>query len=81
MNNLPSGYFRDLQIIKEVFLPAFQELKECLQMAAYIMDKIKSTSIFWMMIVTFIYLVWKRLTVWLLRACHSVMLIRRWAWI
>ena len=29
------------QIIKEVFLPAFQELKECLQMAAYIMDKIK----------------------------------------
>lgn len=25
MNNLPSGYFRDLQIIKEVFLPAFQE--------------------------------------------------------
>ena len=41
MNNLPSGYFRDLQIIKEVFLPAFQELKDCLQMATYIMDKIK----------------------------------------
>ena len=29
-NNLPSGYFRDLQIIKEVFLPAFRELKDCL---------------------------------------------------
>ncbi len=29
-NNLPSGYFRDLQIIKEVFLPAFDELKDCL---------------------------------------------------
>ena len=28
MNNLPSGYFRDLQIIKEVFLPAFQELRD-----------------------------------------------------
>lgn len=41
MNNLPSGYFRDLQIIKEVFLPAFQELKDCIQMASYIMDKIK----------------------------------------
>ena len=41
MNNLPSGYFRDLQIIKEVFLPAFQELKDCLQMTTYIMDKIK----------------------------------------
>ena len=27
MNNLPCGYFRDLQIIKEVFLPAFEELK------------------------------------------------------
>ena len=27
-NNLPSGYFRDLQIIKEVFLPAFDELKD-----------------------------------------------------
>lgn len=40
-NNLPCGYFRDLQIIKEVFLPAFQELKECLQMATYIMKKIK----------------------------------------
>ena len=26
MNNLPVGYFRDLQIIKEVFLPAFDEL-------------------------------------------------------
>ena len=41
MNNLPSGYFRDLQIIKEVFLPAFDELKDCLRMSAYIMDKIK----------------------------------------
>ena len=41
MNNLPSGYFRDLQIIKEVFLPSFEELEDCLQMATYIMDKIK----------------------------------------
>ncbi len=41
MNNLPSGYFRDLQIIKEAFLPAFDELKDCLRMAAYIMNRIK----------------------------------------
>jgi len=41
MNNLPSGYFRDLQIIKEVFLPAFGELLDCLQMSAYIMERIK----------------------------------------
>ena len=41
MNNLPSGYFRDLQIIKEAFLPAFDELKDCLVMAAYIINKMK----------------------------------------
>lgn len=39
MNNLPCGYFRDLQIIKEVFLPAFGELDDCLSMAAYIINK------------------------------------------
>ena len=41
MNNLPVGYFRDLQIIKEVFLPAFDELKDCLQMTAYIINNIE----------------------------------------
>ena len=41
MNNLPMGYFRDLQIIKEVFLPAFDELEDCLQMAAYIINKME----------------------------------------
>jgi argininosuccinate lyase len=41
MNNLPVGYFRDLQIIKEVFLPAFDELSDCLQMAAYIINKME----------------------------------------
>lgn len=41
MNNLPTGYFRDLQIIKEVFLPAFEELKDCLRMADYIMQRIQ----------------------------------------
>ena len=41
MNNLPVGYFRDLQIIKEAFLPAFDELKDCLQMAAYIINKME----------------------------------------
>ena len=41
MNNLPSGYFRDLQIIKEIFLPAFGELKDCLQMCAYIINKME----------------------------------------
>ena len=41
MNNLPSGYFRHLQIIKEVFLPCFQELRDCLSMVTYIIQRIK----------------------------------------
>lgn len=41
MNNLPSGYFRDLQIIKELFLPAFGEIKECIAMATYIIKRIE----------------------------------------
>ena len=41
MNNLPSGYFRDLQILKEVFLPAFQELRDCLSMATYIISRME----------------------------------------
>lgn len=41
MNNLPVGYFRDLQIIKELFLPAFESLNDCLQMATYIIRRIE----------------------------------------
>lgn len=41
MNNLPSGYFRDLQEIKEAFLPAFDQLLECLEMARYIVERIE----------------------------------------
>ena len=41
MNNLPSGYFRDLQIIKELFIPAFQELTDCLAMSTYIIQKME----------------------------------------
>ena len=40
-NNLPSGYFRDLQISKEVFLPAFDELKDCLRMVTHMMREVK----------------------------------------
>lgn len=41
INNLPSGYFRDYQIIKEVFLPAFDELTDCLRMVTYILKELK----------------------------------------
>ncbi len=34
INNLPSGYFRDLQMVKEVFLPSFKELNDCLNIAS-----------------------------------------------
>ncbi len=40
-NNLPSGYFRDLQIIKEIFFPAFGELSDCIDMAGMMMRKIE----------------------------------------
>ena len=40
-NNLPSGYFRGLQIIKEVFLPAFDELKDCIRMVTHMMREVK----------------------------------------
>lgn len=41
MNNLPCGYFRDLQELKEAFLPAFDRLIDCLHMTTYIIERIK----------------------------------------
>jgi len=38
INNLPSGYFRDLQILKEVFLPSFEELLDCIRIAGFAID-------------------------------------------
>lgn len=40
-NNLPSGYFRDLQIIKEGFIPAFAELHDCIEMTGLMMAQVK----------------------------------------
>jgi argininosuccinate lyase len=40
-NNLPSGYFRDLQLIKEIFIPSFAELKSCLTIASFAIGNIK----------------------------------------
>jgi argininosuccinate lyase len=37
--NLPSGYFRDLQILKEVFMPAFGELLDCIRIAGFAIDQ------------------------------------------
>lgn len=39
--NLPSGYFRDMQILKEVFIPIFQEMDDCLDIASYAVEKME----------------------------------------
>ena len=39
-NNLPSGYFRDMQLTKELFIPAFQELNDCIRVAAFALENI-----------------------------------------
>lgn len=39
INNLPSGYFRDLQLVKEVFIPAFEELLDCLHITTFIIKE------------------------------------------
>ncbi|SDW61067.1 argininosuccinate lyase [Hydrobacter penzbergensis] len=39
--NLPSGYHRDLQLLKEHLFPAFQTLKDCIQMATLMLDNIR----------------------------------------
>ncbi|HZK04056.1 MAG TPA: argininosuccinate lyase [Bacteroidaceae bacterium] len=39
-NNLPSGYFRDMQLLKEIFLPALLEMEDCLNMTIYMMERV-----------------------------------------
>jgi argininosuccinate lyase len=39
--NLPSGYHRDLQLLKEKLFPAFQTLKDCLRMATLMLSNIQ----------------------------------------
>ena len=39
--NLPSGYHRDLQLLKENLFPAFQSLNECIEMTAFMLQSIR----------------------------------------
>jgi argininosuccinate lyase len=41
LNNLPSGYHRDLQLTKEILFPAIEELKGCFQMARLMLSNIE----------------------------------------
>ena len=38
--NLTSGYFRDMQLLKEIYLPAFGELDDCLSMTALVLREV-----------------------------------------
>jgi len=40
-NNLPSGYHRDLQLLKEGMIPAIQNIKACLEMFTFSLQKIQ----------------------------------------
>jgi argininosuccinate lyase len=42
--NLPSGYFRDMQLIKEVFIPLFEEMNDCLDIVAYAVENMEVTE-------------------------------------
>jgi len=41
INNLPSGYHRDLQLTKEILFPAIEELKACIQLARLMLNNIE----------------------------------------
>ena len=40
VNNLPSGYHRDLQLLKEELIPAIQQMKSCLEITEFMLQHI-----------------------------------------
>ena len=40
LNNLPSGYFRDMQLIKESYMPVFEEMSSVLDITAMMLENI-----------------------------------------
>jgi argininosuccinate lyase len=44
INNLPSGYFRDLQVVKEIYLPLFAGLTDCLSVANLAIERLQVNS-------------------------------------
>jgi argininosuccinate lyase len=41
LSNLPSGYHRDMQLLKEILMPAFDEILDCLDIATFMLENIK----------------------------------------
>jgi argininosuccinate lyase len=42
INNLPSGYHRDMQLTKEILFPAIEELKACLQLMQLMLSNLSA---------------------------------------
>ena len=41
LSNLPSGYHRDMQLLKEILMPAFAEILDCLDVAAFMLENME----------------------------------------
>jgi argininosuccinate lyase len=41
LSNLPSGYHRDMQLLKEILMPAFDEILDCLDIATFMLEHMK----------------------------------------
>jgi argininosuccinate lyase len=41
LSNLPSGYHRDMQLLKEILMPAFDELLDCLSITEFMLEHIQ----------------------------------------
>lgn len=41
MSNLPSGYHRDMQLLKEILMPAFDELLDCLHITDFMLEHLQ----------------------------------------
>ncbi|MBQ0126751.1 MAG: argininosuccinate lyase [Bacteroidales bacterium] len=42
--NLPVGYFRDMQVLKEVYLPLFDQMDDCLDIAVFAIQNLSVTQ-------------------------------------
>ena len=44
LSNLPSGYHRDMQLLKEILMPAFDEMLDCLDVATFMLENMEVKS-------------------------------------
>ena len=44
MSNLPSGYHRDMQLLKEILMPAFDEMLDCLAITDFMLEHLQVKS-------------------------------------